>query len=137
MPLTNTAIRKAKPDAKAVRMFDEHGLYLEVAPSGGKWWRIRYTVDGKEKLLPLNTLPDTSLKKASERRDAARTQLAPAHCADLCPEARYAATCSRQRSICCRSMLASLRLLIRRMQGSQLVGRGERWVPGTLTAKPR
>ena len=76
MPLTDTAVRKAKPGEKPVRMFDERGLYLEVAPTGGKWWRFKYTFDGKEKLLSMGTFPDTGLKSARARRDAARTQLA-------------------------------------------------------------
>jgi len=76
MPLTDTAIRKAKPGAKAVRMYDERGLYLEVAPSGGKWWRFKFAFGGKEKLLSMGTFPDVSLKQARERRDAARAQLA-------------------------------------------------------------
>jgi len=42
MPLTNTAIRQAKPGEKAKKLFDGRGLYLEVAPSGGKWWRLKY-----------------------------------------------------------------------------------------------
>ena len=76
MALTDTAIRKAKPGEKAVRMFDERGLYLEVSPNGGKWWRFKFRFEGKEKLLSMGTFPDTSLKKARERRDAAREQLA-------------------------------------------------------------
>lgn len=52
MPLTDTAIRKAKPGTKPVRLFDERGLYLEIAPAGGKWWRLKYRYDGKEKRLP-------------------------------------------------------------------------------------
>jgi integrase len=76
MALTDTVIRKAKPGAKAVRMFDERGLYLEVAPSGGKWWRFKFRFDGKEKLLSMGTFPDTSLKRARERRDEARALLA-------------------------------------------------------------
>jgi kynurenine formamidase len=39
MPLSDTAIRNAKPGDKAKKMFDGGGLYLEVAPSGGRWWR--------------------------------------------------------------------------------------------------
>lgn len=42
MPLTELRVRNAKPDKKAYRLKDERGLYLEVAPSGGKWWRFRY-----------------------------------------------------------------------------------------------
>ena len=33
--LTDKAVRNAKPTAKPVRLTDERGLYLEVAPSGG------------------------------------------------------------------------------------------------------
>ena len=57
-------------------MFDEKGLYLEVAPSGGKWWRLKYRFDGKEKRLSLGTYPDVSLKSARTKRDEARTLLA-------------------------------------------------------------
>ncbi|MBS0001593.1 MAG: DUF4102 domain-containing protein [Thioalkalivibrio sp.] len=42
MPLTDTAVRNAKPGSKTARMFDERGLYLEVSPAGGKWWRFKY-----------------------------------------------------------------------------------------------
>ncbi len=51
MPLTDTAIRNAKPGEKTIKLFDERGLYLEVSPAGGKWWRLKYRFDGKEKRL--------------------------------------------------------------------------------------
>ena len=76
MPLTETSIRKAKPTDKPIRLFDGGGLYLEVAPSGGKWWRLKFRHDGKEKRLSLGIYPDTGLKDARERRDKARKQLA-------------------------------------------------------------
>jgi len=38
---------------KSYRMFDGGGLYLEVDPSGGKWWRLKYRFDGKEKRISL------------------------------------------------------------------------------------
>lgn len=76
MPLTDTAIRTAKPEAKAKKLADERGLFLLVTPSGGKWWRFKYRFDGKEKLLSLGTYPDVSLKSARERRDDARRLLA-------------------------------------------------------------
>ena len=65
MALSDTAIRNAKPDVKPVRLFDGGGLYVEVAPSGGK-----------EKRLSLGTYPDVSLKAARARRELARQQLA-------------------------------------------------------------
>jgi integrase len=76
MPLTDTAIRNAKPGEKTIKLFDERGLYLEVSRSGGKWWRLKYRFDGKEKRLSLGVYPDVSLKDARERRDAARKLLA-------------------------------------------------------------
>lgn len=76
MPLTDIAIRKAKPTTKAQRLFDERGLYLEVATSGGKLWRLKYRFDGKEKRLALGSYPDTTLADARGKRDEARRLLA-------------------------------------------------------------
>jgi len=35
-------------------MFDRDGLYLEVSPRGGKWWRLKYRYAGKEKRVSLD-----------------------------------------------------------------------------------
>lgn len=75
-PLTDTAIKAAKPRAKAYRLSDQKGLYLEVADSGGKWWRFKYRVGGKEKRLSLGVYPDTGLKLARTKLDEARRLLA-------------------------------------------------------------
>jgi integrase len=75
MSLTNTTIRSIKPSRKTVKLFDERGLYLEVSPSGGRWWRLKYRYEGKEKRLSLGVFPDVSLKDARDRRDAARRLL--------------------------------------------------------------
>jgi integrase len=72
MSLTDTAIKAAKPAAKAYKLFDERGLYLLVKPSGGRLWHLKYRVDGREKVLSLGVYPDLSLAKARERRDEAR-----------------------------------------------------------------
>ncbi len=76
MPLTDVAIRSAKPSEKARRLSDGAGLYLEVSPAGGKWWRFKFHFDGKEKRLSLGVYPDVGLKDARERRDDARRLLA-------------------------------------------------------------
>jgi len=76
MSLTDTAVRNAKPGERPVKMYDERGLFLIVTPAGGKWWRFRYSFDGKEKLLSLGTYPDVSLKDAREAREAARKLIA-------------------------------------------------------------
>lgn len=75
MPLTDTAIRNSKPSAKTRRLFDERGLYLEISPSGGRWWRLKYRYAGKEKRLSFGVYPDVSLKDAREGRDDARKLL--------------------------------------------------------------
>jgi len=76
MPLTEIALRKAKASAKPARLFDGGGLYLEIAPSGGKWWRFKYRFAEKEKRLSLGVYPEVSLKAARAKRDDARRLLA-------------------------------------------------------------
>lgn len=76
MPLSDTAIRRTKPSEKPQRLFDGGGLYLELSPAGGKWWRLKYRFGGKEKRLSLGTYPDTGLADARDKRDAARKLLA-------------------------------------------------------------
>lgn len=76
MSLTDTTIRAARPKQKPTKLFDGGGLYLEVSPAGGKWWRLKYRFDGKEKRLSLGVYPDVGLKDARDRRDAARKLLA-------------------------------------------------------------
>lgn len=76
MPLNNTRIRNAKPGKKPAKIFDERGLYLEISPSGGKWWRLKYRFGGKDKRISLGVFPDVSLKDARDRRDEARKLLA-------------------------------------------------------------
>lgn len=57
-------------------MTDGEGMYLEVTPQGGKWWRFKYRFNGKQKRLSLGTYPDTGLKDAREQRKQKRELLA-------------------------------------------------------------
>ncbi|MGA7342519.1 MAG: Arm DNA-binding domain-containing protein [Terracidiphilus sp.] len=75
MPLTDTALRNARPLSKTTRLFDERGLYLEISPAGGKWWRLKYRFDNREKRLSLGVYPDVTLKEARNRRDQEFTGL--------------------------------------------------------------
>ena len=75
MSLTDIAIRRAQPGNKSRKIFDGRGLYLEVAPRGGKWWRFKYRFGGKEKRLSLGVYPDVSLKEARSRCEDARRLL--------------------------------------------------------------
>ena len=75
MPLTDTAVRNAKPKDKPYKKADERGLYLLVKPAG-KYWRFDYRFTGKRKTLALGVYPDVSLADAREHRDQARKLLA-------------------------------------------------------------
>jgi integrase len=76
MPLTDTAIRNAKPQLKPFKLFDGGGLFLLVNPNGSRWWRLKFRIGGKEKLLSLGVYPDVSLKEARDKRDEARKLIA-------------------------------------------------------------
>jgi integrase len=74
--LKDASVRNAKPKEKMYRLFDGGGLYLEVTPKGGKYWRFKYRVAGKEKRLALGVYPDLSLADARELHSQARRTLA-------------------------------------------------------------
>jgi len=57
-------------------LFDGGGLYLAVTPKGGKWWRLKYRFDNKEKRLALGVYPDLSLQEARKLREIYKTQIA-------------------------------------------------------------
>ena len=76
MPLSDSAIREAKPRDKAYKMRDGEGLYLQVSTSGAKLWRWKYRIHGKEKKLAIGIYPSVSLKQAREKRNAAKAALA-------------------------------------------------------------
>lgn len=76
MALTPVEIRNAKPKDKIYRKYDGGGLYLEITPNGGTWWRLKYRFNGKEKRLSLGVYPDVSLALARERREEKRKLLA-------------------------------------------------------------
>lgn len=76
MALTDIAIRNAKPRAKPYKLADALGLFLLVQPSGGKLWRLKYRIEGREKKLGFGTYPEVSLSDARKRRDEARELLA-------------------------------------------------------------
>jgi hypothetical protein len=73
MPLSDTAIRQAKP--KNYKLADAKGLYLLIQSNGARYWRCKYRFAGKEKLLALGLYPEVSLKEARLAVDAARSHL--------------------------------------------------------------
>ena len=72
MPLTDTAVRQAKPADKDFTLTDGSGLSLFVATNGTKSWHFRFSWLGKQPRMSLGTYPEISLKDARELRDQAR-----------------------------------------------------------------
>ena len=73
MALTDIAIRRSNKPGKYA---DGRGLFLQVAPTGGKYWRYAYRVGEKQKTLALGTFPDIGLAKARDLHQEARAQFA-------------------------------------------------------------
>lgn len=73
--LTDAQVRKIKPLDRKKRYSDEKGLYLEVTPSSGRFWRLKYRFNGRESTLTIGSYPEISLAQARRARDEARIQL--------------------------------------------------------------
>lgn len=71
MALTDLACRTAKPKDRAYKLYDGQGLYLEVSPKGGRYWRMKYQLHQKEKRLSFGIYPQVSLLEARQKREAA------------------------------------------------------------------
>lgn len=76
MKLTNTACDNAKPKEKPYKIADGQGMYLDIRPNGAKYWRLRYRMYDKQKLMALGVYPEVSLKEAREKRREARKLIA-------------------------------------------------------------
>ncbi len=74
--LTDTQVRAARATENPYKLADSRGLYLQVNPNGGRYWRFNYRFNGKQKTLALGTYPDVSLARARERHYEARRELA-------------------------------------------------------------
>jgi integrase len=74
--LTETQVRNAKPSDRPRKLFDNRGLYLQVMPSGGRYWRFDFAFNDKRKTLALGVYPDVSLAMARRRHQEARERLA-------------------------------------------------------------
>ncbi len=76
MALTDIQVKNAKPKGKAYKLSDAGGLFLFVAPAGGKLWRLAYRFDGKQKTLSFGAYPTITLLEARTKRDQAKKLLA-------------------------------------------------------------
>ncbi|MEQ6886468.1 integrase arm-type DNA-binding domain-containing protein [Salicola sp. Rm-C-2C1-2] len=75
--LNDTALKKATFEhlGRTKKLSDGGGMYLHVQRHG-RYWRMKYRFDGKERTLALGVYPDVSLKQARAKRDEARQLLA-------------------------------------------------------------
>jgi len=73
--LTDPKLRNAKPDTKPYKLVDEKGLYIEIKPNGGKTWRYRFRIDGKESTFTIGDYPDVTLAQARDERKKARAMV--------------------------------------------------------------
>ena len=76
MLLTDRQIRETVPGDKPIKLVDGNGLYLLVQPNGARWWRMRFSVHSVERQLSVGVYPLISLKRARERREEMRRQVA-------------------------------------------------------------
>ncbi|MCR5563313.1 MAG: integrase arm-type DNA-binding domain-containing protein [Desulfovibrio sp.] len=74
--LTDTRIRQLRPNGKVQKVSDGGGLYVQVAPTGTKSWRMGYRFEGRQKTLTIGQYPDVSLADARLAREQARKLLA-------------------------------------------------------------
>lgn len=76
MKLTDIKCKSAASKEKPYKLADGGGMFLDVRPNGSKYWRLKYRLHGKEKLLSLGVYPEVSLAKAREKRKDARDLIA-------------------------------------------------------------
>lgn len=76
MKLNARQVDAAKPREKVYKLADGAGLYLEVVPSGSRYWRMKYRFNGKEKRMAFGVYPAVSLAQARALRDEAKKKLA-------------------------------------------------------------
>ena len=72
MKLNDIKCKTAVPAEKPYKLSDGGGMFLDVRPNGSKYWRLKYRIKGREKLLALGVYPQVSLKEARKKRDQAR-----------------------------------------------------------------
>ena len=75
-PLTDSALKVAKPKDKPYKLVDGQGLYLEVMANGSKIWRLKFRFGGKENRLTFGAYPTMPLQLARKKREEARLLLA-------------------------------------------------------------
>lgn len=74
--LSDRKIADAPRRARPYKLADGRGLFVLVQPEGSKLWRLKFRLDGKERLMSLGSFPDVKVKAARAAREAARALVA-------------------------------------------------------------
>lgn len=74
--LTDLKVKSLKPKEKMYRVRDGDKLYIEIKPTGRKFWRVRYKLRGKENVYTIGEYPTVSLYEARNERNRIAEQLA-------------------------------------------------------------
>ncbi len=102
MALSDVKVRNAKPREQRYRLADADGLYIEVMPTGRRYWRMRYTYRGKRRWLTVGVYPAMTLaaarRECRERRellDAGKDPLAERKVSDARTELTFSKVAER------------------------------------------
>ncbi|MFC0226327.1 tyrosine-type recombinase/integrase [Serratia aquatilis] len=76
MKLNARQVDTCKPKEKPYKLADGGGLFLLVNPNGSRYWRLKYRIAGKEKLLAVGVYPEVTLAEARAKRDEAKKIIA-------------------------------------------------------------
>jgi hypothetical protein len=72
---TVSVAQKAAPREKPYKLSDQRGLYRHVMPNGGRHWRMKDRLQGREKVFAIGSYPDMKLSEARDACDDARRQI--------------------------------------------------------------
>ena len=62
--LAAVTVRQSKPKDKPYKLSDGGGMYLLINPNGSRYWRWKYRVNKREKVLALGVYPNVSMTDA-------------------------------------------------------------------------
>jgi integrase len=76
MRLTDTKIRSLRAKNKQYKVNDGNSLFIVITPTNHKYWRYRYVLNKKEKLMALGVYPYITLSTARTKAMEAKVLLA-------------------------------------------------------------
>ena len=76
MPLTALQVKSAAPRESDYGLADGGGLFLWIRAAGGKSWRFRFRLDGKQSHISLGTIDKVTLAQARQLASDARQLVA-------------------------------------------------------------